>query len=84
MSYPITVGPEGIKIQPEKMEVDKLYYCIFGEKIMLFYKDQNDMLNCYEIDEKEIVDEVKQSVSEEIENILQRYIEKKSLKHEEV
>ena len=42
------------------------------------------MLNCYEIDEKEIVDEVKQSVSEEIENILQRYIEKKSLKHEEV
>ena len=81
MSYPITTGPKGIKIQPENMEIDKLYYCIFAEKIMLFYKDQKDMLNCYEIDEKEIVDEVKQSNSEDIENVLQKYIEKKDLNH---
>jgi len=81
MNYPVTVGPEGIKIQPENMMVDKLYYCIFEGKIMLFFKDQNDLLNCYEIEEKEIVDEVKQSSSEDIENILQKYIEKKDLNH---
>ncbi len=81
MNYPVTAGPEGIKIKPEKMEIDKLYYCIFDEKIMLFYKDQNELLNCYEIAEKEIVDEIKQANSEDIENILQKYIEKKNLNH---
>ena len=81
MNYPVTVGPEGVKIQPEHMEIDKLYYCIFGEKIMLFFKDQNELLNCYEIEEKEIVDEVKRSNSEDIENILQKYIEQKDLNH---
>lgn len=79
MDYPIVVEPEGIKIRSEKMEVDKLYYCIYQEKILLFYKEQNEMLNCYEIAEKDVVEEVKQSKSEDIEKILQKYIEKKNL-----
>ena len=79
MDYPIVVEPEGVKIRSEKMEVDKLYYCIYQEKILLFYKEQNEMLNCYEIAEKDVVDEVKQSQTEDIEKILQRYIEKKNL-----
>jgi hypothetical protein len=81
MDYPVTVETEGIKIQPEKMETDKLYYCIYQNKVVLFFKDQNDLLNCYEIEEKEIVEEVKQSKSEDIEIILQKYIEKKNLNH---
>ncbi|MFZ0843633.1 MAG: hypothetical protein WBV92_00635 [Nitrosotalea sp.] len=81
MDYPIAVEPEGVKIRSEKMEVDKLYYCIYQEKILLFYKEKNDMLNCYEIAEKDVIEEVKQSQSEDIENILQRYIEKKNLNH---
>ena len=79
MDYPITVEPEGVKIRSEKMQVDKLYYCIYQEKILLFYKEQNEMLNCYEITEKDVVEEVKQSQSEDIEKILQQYIEKKNL-----
>ena len=79
MDYPIVVEPEGVKIRSEKMEVDKLYYCIYQEKILLFYNEQNEMLNCYEIAEKDVVDEVKQSQTEDIEKILQRYIEKKNL-----
>ncbi len=79
MDYPIVVEPEGVKIKSEKMEVDKMYYCIYQEKILLFYKEQNEMLNCYEIEEKDIVEEVKQSKSEDIEKILQQYIEKKNL-----
>lgn len=61
------------------MEVDKLYYCIYQEKILLFYKEQNEILNCYEITEKDVIDEIKQSQSEDIEIILQSYIEKKIL-----
>ena len=79
MDYPIVVEPDGVKIRSEKMDVDKLYYCIYQEKILLFYKDQNEMLNCYEISEKDVVDEVKQSKTEDIEKILQQYIEKKNL-----
>jgi hypothetical protein len=79
MDYPIVVESEGVKIKSEKMEVDKMYYCIYQEKILLFYKEQNEMLNCYEIAEKDIVEEVKQSKSEDIEKILQQYIEKKNL-----
>ncbi|CUR51957.1 conserved protein of unknown function [Nitrosotalea devaniterrae] len=79
VDYPIVVEPEGVKIRSEKMQVDKLYYCIYQEKILLFYKEQNEMLNCYEIAEKDVVEEVKQSQSEDIEKILQQYVEKKNL-----
>ena len=79
VDYPIVVEPEGVKIRSEKMEVDKLYYCIYQEKILLFYKEKNEMLNCYEIAEKDVVDEVKQSQTEDIEKILQRYVDKKNL-----
>ncbi len=82
MDYPVTAESEGVKINPEKMEIDKLYHCIFKDKVLLFFKDQNDMLNCYEIDEKELVDSIKQSLSpDEVENILQKFIEKENLNH---
>ena len=79
MDYPIVVESDGVKIRTEKMQVDKLYYCIYQEKILLFYKEQNEMLNCYEISKKDVVEEVKKSQTEDIEKILQQYIEKKNL-----
>ncbi len=81
MDYPIVVESDGVKIRSEKMEIDKLYYCLYQEKILLFYKEKNEMLNCYEITEKDVIDEVKQSQSDDIENILHRYIEKKNLNY---
>ncbi|HJT10593.1 MAG TPA: hypothetical protein VJ771_07410 [Candidatus Nitrosotalea sp.] len=81
VDYPVLIEKEGIKLQTEKMEIDKLYYCIYQDKVMLFFKDKNDLLNCYEIEEKEIVDEVKQSQAEDIEKVLEKYIEKKNLNH---
>lgn len=81
MDYPIVVEPDGVKIRSEKMETDKLYYCLYKEKILLFYKEKNDMLNCYEITEKDVINTVKQSQSDDIENILQRYIEQNNLNH---
>ena len=82
MDYPVTTEPEGVKIKPEKMVTDKLYYCIYKDKVLLFYKDKEDLLNCYEIEEKELVDSIKQSSSlDVIENILQKFIEKENLNH---
>ncbi len=82
MDYPVTAEPEGVKIKPEKMVTDKLYYCIYKDKVLLFYKDKEDLLNCYEIEEKEVVDSIRQSSSpDNIENILQKFIEKENLNH---
>ena len=81
MDYPVTVEAKGIKIKPEKMEIDKLYYCVYQERLMLFYKDHSEMLNSYEISEQDIIDQVKQSKAEDIENILQKYIDEKNLNH---
>ena len=80
MDYPIIAEAEGVKIKPELMEIEKLYYCIFQEKVLLFFKDQGEMLNCYEIQEKEIVEAVKNSPStEDVENILKKFIDKENL-----
>ena len=82
VEYPVTAEPEGVKIKPEKMVTDKLYYCIYKDKVLLFYKDDQDLLNCYEIEEKELVDSIKQSSSlDVIETILQKFIEKENLNH---
>ena len=82
MDYPVIAESEGVKIKPELMEIEKLYYCIFQDKVLLFFKDQGELLNCYEIEEKEIVDTVKNSSSsEDIENILQKFVDQENLNH---
>jgi len=60
MTYPLIAEKEGIKIKPEHMEKEKLYHCIFNEKVILVYKDSQDVMNCFEIEEKELVDQIKQ------------------------
>ena len=80
MPYPLTTGKDGIKIQPDKMESETLYHCIFQNKIMLVYKDHNEILNCYEIVDDEIVSKVKVSDKVDIEKILEGYIEKENLR----
>tara|TARA_B100000929_G_C15487563_1_gene413324 strand:+ start:1472 stop:1720 length:249 start_codon:yes stop_codon:yes gene_type:complete len=80
MSYPLSAEKDGIKIKTEQMLPDQLYHCIFQNKVMLVYKDQNEILNCYEIEEEEIVLKVKESKNDDIEKILEDYIQKENLK----
>lgn len=77
--YPVSPKDNGIKIQPEKMEKEKLYHCIFKDKILLFYKDVQDVLNCYEIEEEDLVQKIKAASADDIEKILEDYIEQKDL-----
>ncbi len=82
MVYPVIAENDGIKIKPEYMEKEALYHCIFHDKVLLVYKDSQDFLNCYEIEEKELVDKIKEcSKNDEIEKIFEDYIEHKNLKH---
>ena len=80
MSYPLSSEKDGIKIKPDKMQPETLYHCVFQNKIMLVYKDQNEILNCYEIYDTEIVSKVKEASDVDIEKILEEYIEKENLR----
>lgn len=80
--YPVSPSDDGIKIQPEKMEREKLYHCVFQDKVLLFYKDVQDVLNCYEIEEKDLVQKIKAiSSKEEVKKFLEEYVEQKDIKH---
>lgn len=83
MTYPLIAEKEGIKIKPEHMEKEKLYHCIFNEKVILVYKDSQDVMNCFEIEEKELVDQIRQCKDDDdrVEKIFEDYIQKNNLKH---
>ena len=80
MSDAISMNDDGVKLKPEIMEKEKLYYCAFKEKIILAFKDHQDFLNCFEIEEAEIVNRVKSADGKDVSLILEEYIEKENLK----
>ena len=80
MTYPISAEKDGVKIKPELMEKEKMYHCMFNDKVVLIFKEQNEILNCYEIEDEQIVSKVKSSKEEDIEEILEEYISKENLK----
>jgi len=61
------------------MKPETIYHCIFQNKIFIIYKDYGGILNCYEIEEEEIISKVKASNKGNIEKILEEYIEKENL-----
>ena len=82
MVKPISVDENGIKLKPEIMEKEKLYHCVFNNKVFLVYKDEQEFLNCYEIEEKEIVDKIILSSNnlDSVDNILNEFIKNEKLK----
>jgi hypothetical protein len=72
LEYPVIVGPDGIKLKPEIMNIDQLYHCIIDDKVFLFYKDEQELLHCYEVEDPTAVKEISSNPSD-IENILRRY-----------
>ncbi len=70
--YPVVAGQDGIKLKTEKMVTDQLYHCVYDNKVFLFYKDEEGLLHCYEVENPDAVREIAQNPSE-IESILKRY-----------
>ena len=58
LEYPVVVEKDGIKIDPEKMIVDKMYYCIYDNKVYIFYKDEEKLTHRYEVDDQTVVQEI--------------------------
>ena len=54
---PVEIDIENkIKIKPEFMIIEKLYPIIYDNSIFLFYKDESELINCYEITDKSTVE----------------------------
>ncbi|MDF0680598.1 MAG: hypothetical protein P0116_06500 [Candidatus Nitrosocosmicus sp.] len=54
---PVEIDVENkIKINPENMIIEKLYPIIYDNSIFLFYKDENELISCYEITDKNTVE----------------------------
>jgi hypothetical protein len=82
VDYPLSVNDDGVNIKPENMEKEHLYHCVFKNKVILLYKDSQDFLNCYEIEEEDLVNQIKNSSNDsDVEKILQSFIDNKDIKN---
>jgi hypothetical protein len=72
LEYPVVAQHDGIKLKPEIMIIDRLYHCIFDNKVFLFYKDEQELLHCYEVEDPSAVTEISSNPSD-IESILIKY-----------
>jgi hypothetical protein len=70
--YPVVIEEGGIKLKTEKMVAEQLYYCVYQNKVFLFYKDEQDLLHCYEVEDPRAVKEITENPSQ-LENILKKY-----------
>ena len=70
--YPVAAERDGIKIKTERMIIDKLYHCIYDNKVFLFYKDDQSLLHCYEVQNPDVVREIAEKPYE-LHSILKRY-----------
>lgn len=69
---PVQSESEGIKLRPEKMEADRIYHCVFEDKIFLFYKDEEELLHCYEVEDASARKEIAEN-PDRLESILKKY-----------
>jgi hypothetical protein len=69
---PVTVNSDGVKLRPEKMIINQLYHCIFENKVFLFYKDEDELLHCYEVEDPNAVKEISAKPAD-LETILIKY-----------
>jgi hypothetical protein len=72
LEYPVIVEKDGIKIKPENMIVDKMYYCVYDNKVYIFYKDEENLTHCYEVDDALAVQEIINN-PDNLEDILQKH-----------
>ncbi|HJJ22410.1 MAG TPA: hypothetical protein OQH54_01655 [Nitrosopumilus sp.] len=82
MDYPVSVDENGLNLKPEKMEKEKLYHCIFKNKAILIFKDSQDVLNCYEIEQEDLVEQITKCTNDdELEKLFEDYLQGQDLKN---
>jgi len=79
MESPVSADENGVNLKPEKMEKEKLYHCIFKNKAMLIFKDSQDVLNCYEIEEANLVEQIRKCDNDDdLEKLFEDYLKGKT------
>ena len=82
MDYPVSADENGLNLKPEKMEKEKLYHCIFKNKAFLIFKDSQDVLNCYEIEQDDLVEKIRNCNNDgELEKLFEDYVKGQDLKN---
>ncbi len=82
MVYPVSANENGLNLKPEKMEKEKLYHCIFKNKAFLVFKDFQDVMNCYEIEQEDLVEKIRKCDNDdELEKLFEDYVQKENLKN---
>lgn len=71
MADAVVVDEDGPKIRPELMEQERIYHCVYKGSALLFFVDEQKFLNCYEVDEPELVEKIKECG--DIEEALAKY-----------
>ena len=70
--YPVVIAEGGIKLKTDKMVTDQMYHCIYDGKVFIFYKDEESLLHCYEVENPEAAKAIAENPAE-LENILRKY-----------
>jgi len=82
VDYPVSADKNGVNLKPEKMEKEKLYHCIFKNKAFLVFKDSQDILNCYEVEQEDLVKKIRKCENDdELEKLFEDYIKGQNLKN---
>lgn len=72
---PIEIDDENkIKLKPDSMIKEKIYPFIHEDSIFLFYKDDNELINCYEIVDNGLRDKILKDKTRIIEILKENFI----------
>lgn len=58
LAYPVEALEGGIKIKPELMEVDTLYHCVYENAVFIFFKDNEELMHCYQVEDPAVVRDI--------------------------
>lgn len=72
MEYPVRVEEEGIKLRPELMQVDVIYHCIYDNAVYIFFKDQEELMHCYQVEDPDAVSAIIKNPLK-LQDILRKY-----------
>lgn len=74
METPVRAAQDGVRFDPDKMEGERLYHCMFGGKLVLVFKDTQDFVHCYEVEDQDIVRMAESAPQGGIDEVLEAYI----------
>ena len=74
MDAPVRAAEGGVRFNPERMEAEKIYHCVFGGKLLLVFKDTQEFVHCYEVEEPELVKRAESAPPGGIDGVLHEYV----------